>query len=187
MRRTTKKIDKRRTIRSLGDDWIISVPLEEAARVRRLIWRAFVATERCFLKNEWRVKGWPSNAAKLLAFADRNGFEVSDGARWLADKLLLKDQLGLSGKAGARSTRTITVGSDRKGRVAYLIRFGSKETEPEFEAIYTKVKTLPGAQYLHRQRQAWAVETQYRAEVVAFAEEFKFTLPPSLAAENGEA
>ena len=188
MRRTSSKIDRRRTIRVIGDDWIISVPPEEAARVRRIIWRTFVAAQRCFQKHEWRVTGWPSNAAKLMKFAEQNGFDVSDGARWLVDKLLLKEQLGLSGKAGAAPERTISVGSDRKGRPAYLIRFGSKDTEPDFEAIYTRVKMLPGAHYLPRHRQAWAVDTQHRAEVIAFADEFKFTLPASLdaVAENGE-
>jgi hypothetical protein len=183
VRKTTNKPVGRRTIRVIGDDWILSVAPEEAASIRRMIWRAFSGTaQRCFLKHEWRVKGWPSNAAKLMDFAKRHGFAVSDGARWLADKLQQKEQLGQSGRAGAPPARTISEGRDRKGRLSYLIRFGSKDTEPDFAAIHARVKELPGAHYLFRKGQAWAVEAQYQAEVVAFAEEFKFTLPAALAA-----
>lgn len=159
-----------RTIRVEDGNWAVCYPPRDLEELMPAMRRAFPA--RRYWRLEWTVYAEPANARNLLAFAERFNFEVTPEARALVETVLA----GVA-ESGARPDRTITVGVNKDGLPAYLIHFGYKDTDPEFDAVHARVVQLPGAQYLRR---AWAVEKIHREAVLAFATEFQFTLPPEL-------
>jgi hypothetical protein len=162
-----------RIIRAEGSDWIISVEPYNARNVRRSIWETFSDVTRGYHKHEWKVKGWATNAARLLAFAAKHDFDVTEEARDLVEYALLKaDKTALT---GIPFRRIISEWRTERGRIAFLISFDNKNVDPDFQAIYDRVKALPRAKFLFKQG-VWAVREQYQAEVELFAREFNFTL-----------
>lgn len=81
--------ETRRTITVKGADWIITCPEEDVNELRPDVWETFYkGVERCFEPNEWRVWGQQRNAAHILSFAERQGFEVTEEARALVAQVM---------------------------------------------------------------------------------------------------